>query len=716
MDESTSARAGDRTAARGPGAPGNGEFRLDDLAARLRGELALEAAGTGTFDWDLVTGELDWDERLLQIFGYGPDEGFDRSIEGFNARVHPDDLPDVSAALQSAIRTCGDFDAVYRVVLPDGGTRWVSARGRALCDEGGTAGRLLGVASDVTEQRGGDLRVARVLEAMPAGFYSLDGEWRFTYVNAEAERLLGRGRDELLGAVIWEAFPAAQGSIFEESYRRAVASQQPVTFDAYYPPPLDGWYELRAWPSPEGLSVYFLEVTDRRRAEVEAQRAGARLALLAQVSSELAASLTADVATRRIPRLTVPTLADACIVSVLDGHGHPRAVGTWHRDPNARSLLARYGRARLEALPTIAPVARSFETGEAIDVTGEEALRLTPEGEARELLTELGPTSAVALPLRGRGRTLGLLSLLYEKGRRPADGDLATAQDVADRTGLALDNARLYGQQQQLALQLQRSMLTAPPEPDHAEIVVRYLPAAEAAAVGGDWYDAFLQSDGATMLVIGDVAGHDTAAAATMGQLRSLLRGIATSSDAGPADLLRKLDSSMSLLQVRTLATAAVARFEQTPDELARGVTRMRWANAGHPPPFVVTPAGEVTVLATVPAERLLGVDPDVPRTESVVSLDRDATVLLYTDGLVERRDADLDSGLAQLRAALSELAHLPLGELCDAVLDRLVHGRPDDDVALVAVRLHRQDRPRPAEAGPNRVPDEVPSDRATGS
>ncbi|MGY1617455.1 SpoIIE family protein phosphatase [Geodermatophilus sp. SYSU D00691] len=715
MDESSGARSGEETADVGPDDPGD-EFHLDDLAARLRGELALHAARIGTFDWDLVSGELDWDDRLLQMFGYGADEEFDRTIGGFNARLHPDDLPTVSSALQVAIETCGDFDAAYRVVRPDGGVRWVSARGRALCDPHGTATRLLGVASDVTAQRGSDLRVARVLEAMPAGFYSLDAGWRFTYVNAEAERLLARGRDELLGSVIWEAFPAARGSVFEDSYRRAAASQQPVNFDAYYPPPLDGWYELRAWPSPEGLSVYFLEVTERRRAEVDAQRANARLSLLAQVSSELAASLTADVATRRIPRLAVPTLADGCIVSVLDGHGHPRDVGSWHRDPHARPLLARYGRARLEALPTIAAVVRSFETGEVIDVTGEEALGLTPAGEARELLTQLAPTSAVALPLRGRGRTLGLLTLLYDKGRRPADGDLATAQDVADRTGLALDNARLYGQQQQLALQLQRSMLTAPPEPDHAEIVVRYLPASEAAAVGGDWYDAFLQSDGATMVVIGDVAGHDTAAAATMGQLRSLLRGIATSSEAGPAELLSKLDSSMSLLQVRTLATAAVARFEQTPDELARGVTRMRWANAGHPPPFAVTPGGEVTALATLPAERLLGVDPDVARTESVVSLDRDATVLLYTDGLVERRDADLDTGLAQLRSALTELAHLSLDELCDAVLDRLVHGRPDDDVALVAVRLHRQDRPRPAEAGPNRVPDGVPDDPATGS
>jgi serine phosphatase RsbU (regulator of sigma subunit) len=334
---------------------------------------------------------------------------------------------------------------------------------------------------------------------------------------------------------------------------------------------------------------------------------------------------------------------------------------------------------------------------------------MLPPGEARDLLEQLAPATVAVLPLRGRGRTLGLLTLYFRPGSAPSDEDVATAQDVADRAGLALDNARLYATQQQLAEGLQRSLLTEPPEPDHAEIAVRYLPAAEAARVGGDWYDAFLQPCGATMLVIGDVVGHDTAAAAAMGQLRGLLRGIATYSDAGPVEVLRGLDASMTTLQAKTLATAAVARFEQTPDELERGVTRMRWANAGHLPPLVVNPDGTVAELASWKGDLLLGVDPDARRRESVVVLDRGSTVLLYTDGLIERRDANLDDGLVRLRDALMELAGRPLDELLDELIERLVHGHPEDDVALVAVRLHRQDRPRPAEAGPNRVPSNVP-------
>ncbi|MGY1816292.1 SpoIIE family protein phosphatase [Geodermatophilus sp. SYSU D00663] len=686
---------------------------IDEIASALRGELAMQAAGIGTFDWDLRTGVLDWDERLVALFGYDG-AGFDRSIEGFTARLHPDDRDEVVAALQAAVDECGDFSALYRITLPGGVTRWISAQGRALSGVDGGATRLLGAAYDVTDQRGESLGVAQVLEAMPAGFYSLDPDWRFTHVNAEAERLLGRRREDLLGEDIWAAFPAAVSSVFEESYRRAVETRQPVSFDAYYPAPLDGWYELRAWPTAEGLSVYFIEVTDRVRAQEELRRAAERTLTVARISTELAGSMDAEVATGQVPRMVVPALADACIVSVLDEHGHTRGVSSWHADEASRELLQDYARSRAAALPGIPAVSRTLSSGEPLLLSGEEALATTLEGEPRRLLSRLAPSAAVALPLRGRGHTLGLLSLLYTDGRVPTADEVATLRDVAERLGMALDNARLYGAQRHLALQLQRSMLTAPPEPDHAEIVVRYFPAAEAAAVGGDWYDAFLQADGATTLVIGDVAGHDAAAAATMGQLRSLVRGIAVATGAGPAAVLRDLDRAMELLRFGTLATAAVARLEQTPGEVGRGTTRMRWSNAGHTPPIVLTADGEVRVLAPERADVLLGVDPERPRNESVVELDRGTTVLLYTDGLVERRDADLDAGTARLTAALAELGDRPLQELCDLLVEHMVDGHPDDDVALVAVRLHPQDRPRPAVAGPNDVPGAVPPDPAT--
>jgi PAS domain S-box-containing protein len=674
-------------------------------ADRLRGELAIGAAGIGTFDWDLVTGELTWDERLLEIFGY-VDGGFDHSIEGFLARVHPDDRRAVSAVLQTAVDECGDFESVYRVVLPDRTTRWVSARGRALCDPEGRASRVLGAAHDVTRQATGDRGVVAVLEAMPAAFYSLDGDWRFTYVNAEAERLLGRPREQLLGECLWDAFPAAVNSVFEASYRRAVGTGEPVTFTAHYPHPLYGWYELRAWPSPDGLSVYFLEVTERHRAQEEARRAAERLTVIARVNREVAEASGASVLSDRLPDLLVPGLADGCIVSVFDEHGRPATVGASSADPTRRALLESYARARLEVLHTIAPVAEALRSGEPVVLTGAEAVELAPSGEARALLTRLAPAWMAWLPLRGRGRSLGLMTLLYASAGQPAAADVAAAREVADRAGLALANAWFHGRHRELAEELQRSLLTAPPQPDHCEIAVRYLPAAEAATVGGDWYDAFLQRDGATTLVIGDVVGHDSAAAAAMGQLRGLLRGIATSTDAGPAGVLSRLDDSMALLAVDTLATAVVARLARTPGELAREVTRVRWSNAGHPPPVVLRADGRVELLAGPRADLLLGVGTDAARRESVTTLEDGDTVLLYTDGLVERRGDDLDRGLDRLQATLAELAGLPLQEACDALLGRLADPTHSDDVALVAVRLHPHDGPRPPEAGPERVPD----------
>jgi serine phosphatase RsbU (regulator of sigma subunit) len=357
-------------------------------------------------------------------------------------------------------------------------------------------------------------------------------------------------------------------------------------------------------------------------------------------------------------------------------------------------------------------VAQAVRTRQPAVVRSDAANRIAAvlaPGEARDLLLELAPESAGIYPMLARGRTVGLLSLFSGPGRDHDDDLVATARDVAARAALALDNARLFKEQRELAEQLQRSLLTPPPEPDHLQVVVRYVPAAQAAQVGGDWYDAFLQPSGATVLVIGDVVGHDTAAAAAMGQVRGLLRGIAFTTEEGPATVLTRLDAAMEGLQVGTNATAVVARIEQTVEERERDVTRLRWSNAGHPPPMAVDASGLVHVLAADEADLLLGIDPRISRAEQIVELERGSTVLLYTDGLVERRGQGLDEGLEQLRTLLAELAHLSLDQLCDALLERLLPAAGDDDVALVAVRLHRQDHPRPAEAGPRRIPPEVP-------
>jgi len=571
-------------------------------------DLAITAAGIGTFDWDLVTGTLSWDERLLEMFGYDTDS-FDGTIDGFNARVHPEDLAQVTRLLEHAIGDCSDYEAEYRVVLPNRGLRWIQARGRVLCDEAGAAVRLLGAAWDIT-----------------AG----------------------------------------------------------------------------------------------RHLQQSADAAASRAELLARVASDLTEQLDADRAVGRLARLVVPTLADWCIVTVVAEHAASgslrgvRDVASWHVDPAMRPLLERYTATRMAAAQPDAYLYRALTATEPVLVPPDAAqsvLALTPPREAADLLARLAPRHGVLVPLRARGRTMGVLSLYTGQQRAPFSAeDLATARDVALRAGLALDNGRLFRQQRELAETLQRSLLTPPPEPDHLQVVVRYTPAAQATQVGGDWYDAFLQPGGATVLVIGDVAGHDMRAAAAMGQVRTIVRALGAATNRRPAALLHQADRVMQTLQVDTLATAVVARLEQTPSELRRGITRLRWSNAGHPPPMVLRPDGRVDLLTADGHDLLLGVEPDTPRREAAIHLDRGAVVLLYTDGLVERRDEPLDVGVRRLQGVLAELAGRSLDQLLDELLARVLPDRPDDDVALLAVHLHHQDRPRPAEAGPHRTPPNVPA------
>jgi PAS domain S-box-containing protein len=669
-------------------------------AGRMRWGLAIDAAGIGGFDWDLTTGRLSWDDGLLALFGYQRAE-FDETIDAFTARLHPDDVERVTAALQTAIDTCGGYDAEFRVVLPAGDIRWIRGRGRAIADEHGTAVRLLGAGYDTTDQRDADARVARVLEAMPAAFFSLARDWTFTHANVEAERLLGLSREELIGNVVWELFPAAVGSDFEVHYRGAMTSGRPTTFEAYYPPPLDSWYEVRAWPSPEGLSVYFLDVTERRRTEEAARRDTQRLALIARVSDTLSAALIdrrdGYGALQELLRAVVPELGDWAIASLIGDDGRLHDVASWHRDPELRPVAARYATVRLGALTSTAPIVDALATGQATvvpDVAGAVGERL-PEGEARDAYWQLDPGTAVALALVARGRVLGAMTLYRDRGRELMDAvDRATLREVADRAALALDGAALHEQQRRMAEELQRSLLTEPPEPYRSQIAVRYVPAVQAAQVGGDWYDAFLQPGGATVLAIGDVVGHDTVAAAAMGQLRSLLRGIAYSSGNGPSAVLSDLDRAMEGLQVHALATAAVARLEQDDIDRERGETRLRWSSAGHPPLLVLHAGGSVEALATERADLMLGVDPAAARREHVTVLARGATVVLYTDGLVEGPDLPLDDGVARLTGLLAEHGELPLEELCDRLLTGMCPEGSEDDVALVAVRLAPEERP----------------------
>jgi serine phosphatase RsbU (regulator of sigma subunit) len=301
--------------------------------------------------------------------------------------------------------------------------------------------------------------------------------------------------------------------------------------------------------------------------------------------------------------------------------------------------------------------------------------------------------SWAALPLRAGGRLLGSWTVCWAAPRVFDDDELQVLEAYAAQCAQAVERvARLEDERRRaratrsLAETLQRSLLSEPPQLDHLQIAVRYRPAAQEAQVGGDWYDAFTSSDRATTLVIGDVAGHDRTAAAVMGQLRNMLRGIAHALDAPPAAVLTALDRALAALGMTTLVTAVLARVEQSSSDAAAGVRTLRWSNAGHPPPVVVAADGTAQLLER-PRNLLLGLDPDTTRTENAVPLRPGDTVVLYTDGLVERRDATLDDGLDRLVTAARELAGRPVDGLCDDLLARLAP-EADDDVALLVIRV----------------------------
>jgi PAS domain S-box-containing protein len=483
-----------------------------------------------------------------------------------------------------------------------------------------------------------------------------------------------------------------------------------AVWDTAHPFTEDDVEVLEALTAQIALSVSRLQADAERDAAVAAMAAAnARLELLAEAGRVLSGSLDIADQIAELTQLVVPALGDWCWVVVDDERGRLRQLGAGHRDPARAAELADYVRLMVTGMSEHAAARVVTRTGHplVLDAVDEARIaRALPDPRARAALTPLAPVSGIVVPLVARGQTLGALGLFMTPGRgRHTEAELDTALELGRRAGAALQQARVFGQQRQLAETLQRSMLTAPPAPDHCEIAVRYRPAAAGAEIGGDWYDAFVQADGATMLVIGDVVGHDSRAAAAMGQLRGLLRGIGHHTGGTPAEVLGGLDRAAAGLDLDTMATALVARLEQDEPHLAHAETRVRWSSAGHPPPVLVGADGTVTLLDCGEPDLLLGVEPGRARNDRVATIDRGGLLLLYTDGLVERRDRDIDAGIDELVAVLGSLTHLPLQELCDQLLERMYLPDTEDDVALLAVRVHPQDRPRPAEAGPQRVP-----------
>ena len=542
------------------------------------------------------------------------------------------------------------------------------------------------------------------LDTLPAGVAVFDGDWSIVYVNEAGARLLGRGRGDLLDRNIWIALPELGGTILHSFLLHARSLGESVTWRGFYPP-AGSWLLATAARVGDRLHVTLTETTTHRTDELtvvspddvpglEAAEADTeRLRYLAEVSEAMISTLDTGESVQQLVDLVVPRLCDWATVSVVGDDGQPYDAGYAHRDPERLPDLITYleKRTQPQAAPDEPnPMAAALLTGEPVHLDFIDPALVEPalgSDEVRAAWQRLDAASFTIVPLRARSETFGALGMVNTSNRRPnTEMEIATAVEVARRASLAIDNTRLYGRQLKVAETLQRSLLSPPPQPDQLEIAVRYQPAASNMHVGGDWYDAFQQPDGATLLVIGDVVGHNVDAAAAMGQIRSVLRGIAYDRQEEPARILTRVDEVLTGLHIGTLATALIARLEQTPEQERLGLRTLRWSSAGHLPPLVVRAAGGTEVLDTRP-ETLLGTEGERSRSDHLATLHPGDTVVFYTDGLVEHGRTGIDEGLARLAGLAEELRDEKLDALCDGLLARIVRHRSDDDVAIVAVR-----------------------------
>lgn len=295
------------------------------------------------------------------------------------------------------------------------------------------------------------------------------------------------------------------------------------------------------------------------------------------------------------------------------------------------------------------------------------------------MLTLLG------VPLMVRGTIYGDLYAADKMDGTPFDDDddsLLTA--LASAAGVSLENARLYEQLRRAAEHFQRRMLPVLPDLSPLTAAARYEPASELPRQGGDWYDAMALPDGDTCVVVGDVTGHNVEAAPLMGQIRNMLRAPAFDRREPPGLVVSRLDHALTMFEDPPTATLVFGRIERGRGH--GGQYTFGWSNAGHLPPLLVGADGSTRFLAPARHGIPVGIEASVPRFSHEQPLPPGSTLLLFTDGLVERRDQDIDAGLDDLAEQAARLATAPLEELCDALISRSRQVF-DDDVALLALR-----------------------------
>ncbi|MFJ8648262.1 SpoIIE family protein phosphatase [Streptomyces sp. NPDC093546] len=534
-----------------------------------------------------------------------------------------------------------------------------------------------------------------VLHAVREGVLIVDAEGRVLLANDEARRLLALPADT-------ERRRVTDLGLDGET-ARLLASGEPVT-DAVR---LVGDRLLAVNKRPTapyggqaGSVVTLRDTTELATVTGRAQLARERLKLLYDAGARMGTTLDVTRTAEELAEVSVPQFADVVTVDLLEpvlrGQEPPEM------SPEAGIEMRRTACAGPDGAPSLHRVGEPVRFGPhspvAAAVAGGRAVLDTGTGPGTADDPDRGFHSLLAVPIRARGALLGVAAFRRAGASSPfEEQDKAFAEELATRAAVAIDNARRYTREHATTVTLQRSLLPrGVPEQSALDVAYRYLPAQ--AGVGGDWFDVIPLSGARVALVVGDVVGHGVHAAATMGRLRTAVHNFSTL-DLPPDELLTHLDELVAHIDANETA-------DETADDArdGDGITgatclyavydpvsgRVAAATAGHLGPAVVHPDGTVH-FPDLPVSPPLGLSASLPFESRELVLPEGSRLVLYTDGLVEDRGRDLDTGLDILREALAGTGRTP-EDTCAAVIEALVPARPRDDIALLVARTRRLD------------------------
>ncbi|MFF3563670.1 SpoIIE family protein phosphatase [Streptomyces sp. NPDC002574] len=651
---------------------------------------------------------VGWTQAAERLVGYAP-----RDVVGRSASlvVQPsEEVPTMSEYVERC-RARDGWSGTATVRSRDGSILDVSRRVSKLQGRDGTVRWLVSVTDVGTlpeNTRSGSMRESLLARA-PVGIAVRDTQLRCTWVNDTMETHDGLPRERRLGCRPTDANPGLEAEGMEGVMREVLQSGTTRV------------HEYRPWlpSSPRGehiLAVSFFCLTDADGQPVgvcsisvdvsECRQARERLAILNEASARLGGTLDVMQTSQELADLAVPLLADFVAVdleqSVPFGEGPALRIGSTGRLPQLRRAgLAsiRHGvpecawlRGDAIPVPPTSPFAHVLRTGRAHiePVLNAAPGTWTDDDPTRAgKVHESGMHSLMIVPIRARSSLLGVALFVRTEHPDPfQESDLVLAEELVSRAALSLDNAHQYARQHAAALALQRNLLPRDLRGGTAvEAASRYLPADMEHGVGGDWFDVIPLSGARVALVVGDVVGHGINAAAAMGRLRTAVRTLADM-EMPPDELLTHLDDT-----VQRLADEDLDAADQTPvggatclyavyDPLTR---RCAMARAGHPPPAIVDPDGRVT-FPDLPAGPPLGVGLGDPFESVEMELPEGSLLALYTDGLIETRDQDIEEGMRRLGDALTRPGR-SLEDLCHLATESLPGQAPSDDVTLLLVR-----------------------------